>query len=244
MEKLAQTFFISDLHLDKASKEATKTFLHWLKTTAVHAEAVYILGDLFEAWIGDDDDSAYNRKIIAALRELSDSGTKVYFIHGNRDFIVGDKFAKASGVILLPEHSVVDLYGTPTLIMHGDTLCSFDTGYQELRKTRPKYIQMATTMPLWQKRILVKIYRLRSLLRGKLKSNMIMDVSPETVIVLMEQFKVQHLIHGHTHRPGIHHFTIHNQPATRTVLGAWERRANILLCTPTSQELEFFSFIK
>ncbi|MFI4955018.1 MAG: UDP-2,3-diacylglucosamine diphosphatase [Gammaproteobacteria bacterium] len=237
-----QTFFISDLHLQKSSKAATRTFLDWLATIAPGSDAVYILGDLFEAWIGDDDNSAYNQKIIAALRTLSDCGTKLYFIHGNRDFILGEKFASAAGVTLLPEHTVIDLYGTPTLIMHGDTLCTYDTRYQELRKTRPKYIRMSLEMPLWQKKILVRIYRLRSLLRGKIQSNMIMDVAPETVTALMEQYHVQHLIHGHTHRSAVHQLTINNLPATRTVLGAWEKRANMLRCTPNGQSLEFFEF--
>jgi UDP-2,3-diacylglucosamine hydrolase len=239
---MAQTLFISDLHLHKSAKAATRTFLDWLKTTAPGSDAVYILGDLFEAWIGDDDNSAYNQMIIAAIRALSDSGTPVYFIHGNRDFIIGEKFANAAGVTLLPEHTVIDLYGTHTLIMHGDTLCTYDTRYQEMRKTRPKYIKLSTQMPLWQKRITVKIFRLRSFLRGKVQSNMIMDVAPETVTSLMEQFKVQHLIHGHTHRPAVHTFTIKNQAITRTVLGAWEKRGNMLRCTPTAQQLEFFPF--
>lgn len=240
---MSKTLFVSDLHIYKGSP-AAKTFLHWLATTARGSDAVYILGDLFEVWIGDDDRSAFNEEIIKAIRALSDSGTPVYFIHGNRDFLMGEAFAKASGMIMLPEHTVVDLYGTPTLIMHGDTLCTFDVRYQALRKTRPKYEKLSREKPLWQKRLIVKLYRLRSYLRGKTQSEMIMDVAPETVMTLMKEYGVQHLIHGHTHRPGVHHFELNHQPATRTVLGAWEKRANMLICTPTEQKLEFFPFIK
>lgn len=239
---MKQTLFISDLHLQSSAKAATHSFLSWLSTTAKGSDAVYILGDLFEAWIGDDDNSAYNQKIIHSLRALRESGTPIYFIHGNRDFIIGEKFAAAAGVTLLPEHTVIDLYGTPTLIMHGDTLCTYDTRYQELRKTRPKYIQMSRDLPLWQKKILVRIYRLRSMIRGKLQSNRIMDVAPATVIALMEQHHVQHLIHGHTHRPAVHQLIVNNLPGTRTVLGAWEKRGNMLRCTPQQQTLEFFDF--
>lgn len=239
---MRKTLFISDLHIYKGSP-ATHTFFHWLKTEAPGSDAVYILGDLFEVWIGDDDNSRFNQEVIAALRQLSDSGTPIYFIHGNRDFLISDRFANAAGMTLLPEHTVVDLYGTPTLIMHGDTLCTFDVRYQELRKTRPRYVKMSEEKPLWQKRLIVKLYRLHSYLRGKTQSEMIMDVAPDTVNTVMEEYGVQHLIHGHTHRPAVHHFTLNGKPATRTVLGAWEKRANMLVCTPEGQKLEFFEFI-
>jgi UDP-2,3-diacylglucosamine hydrolase len=239
---MTKTLFISDLHLQASEKKTTDTFLHWLNTEAPGSDAIYILGDLFEVWIGDDDNSAFNQQIMQALRAVSDTGIPLFYIHGNRDFLIGEQFAKATGITLLPEHIVIDLYGTPTLIMHGDTLCTLDTYYQRFRERvrTPKFTQYALSKPLWFRRLIAKLYRLQSRFSVSQKSAMIMDVAPDTVRKMMESYHVQHLIHGHTHRPAVHHLIVKDKSATRTVLGSWEHRANMLVCTPDEQKLVFF----
>ena len=238
---MSKTLFISDLHLQASEQKITDTFLRWLMDETPGSDAVYILGDLFEVWIGDDDNSVFNQQIIAALRAVSDSGIPVFYIHGNRDFLLGEQFAKATRITLLPEHIVIDIYGAPTLIMHGDTLCTLDIYYQRFReKVRTeKFTHYALSKPLWLRRLIAKLYRLQSRFSVSQKSAMIMDVAPETVRRMMEGYNVQHLIHGHTHRPAVHHLIVHNKSATRTVLGSWEHRANMLVCTPTEQKLVF-----
>lgn len=128
------TLFISDLHLSADRPDITACFLRFMSSEARGIDALYVLGDLFEMWIGDDDDSPFHQQIKTAFRQLTDSGVPCYFIHGNRDFLIGKRFSQETGVELLPEHTVVDLYGTPTLILHGDTLCTLDEGYQRYRK--------------------------------------------------------------------------------------------------------------
>jgi UDP-2,3-diacylglucosamine hydrolase len=245
---MTKTLFVSDIHLSNIKAPATKTFFHWLNTTARGSDAVYILGDLFEIWVGDDVPSALTTEVIQHLRALHDSGTPIFYIHGNRDFLIGEAFAKAAGITLLPEHVVIDIYGTPTLIMHGDTLCTQDTEYQAFRKkTRaPEFAQWGLAKPIWQRNLIAKYLRLRSHLRTRYLSKknqtyMIMDVDPATVTRMMETYHVQHLIHGHTHRPAVHELTVNELPATRTVLGSWEKKASMLVCTPQYQQLIFFA---
>ena len=177
------TLFIADLHLDKDAPEITETFLKFLKSTAKDAERLYILGDLFEAWLGDDDTNPFNESIIQALRETADAGVKCYFIHGNRDFGIGEIFAKKTNCELLPEHHMIDLYGTPTLIMHGDTLCTADEEYQNYRKKirSPAYMNFFSKTPLWVRKLLAYYLRQKSNKRNKNKSLEIMDVTPEEI---------------------------------------------------------------
>lgn len=248
---MSRTLFIADLHLSELKHPATQTFFHWLNTTARGSEAVYILGDLFEVWLGDDVPSNLTTEVINHLRALHDSGTPLFYIHGNRDFLIGETFANAAGITLLPEHIVIDLYGTPTLIMHGDTLCTQDIKYQAFRKKSraPEFTQWSLSKPIWQRRLVAKYLRARSRLHTRSlwknkQGQMIMDVDSETVIHMMESYHVQRLIHGHTHRPAVHHLTINNQPATRTVLDTWEKKGNMLVCTPKYQQLISFAFIK
>ncbi len=211
------TLFIADLHLCAQEPAITAGFLRFLQREAVHADALYILGDLFEAWIGDDDPEPLHHEIAAALKALHQAGVPCYFIHGNRDFLLGKRFAKQSGMILLPEEQVVELYGRKILILHGDTLCTDDQAYQEFRKkVHNTWIQRAfLALPLrWRLKIAAKM-RARSQQSNQYKSTAIMDVNPQAVEQAMLRHNVHWMIHGHTHRPAIHPLALPNGEAHR-----------------------------
>lgn len=229
-----KTWFISDLHLDDSRPHITEEFFNFLDHIKNKAEALYILGDLFEAWIGDDildtplGTSAL--KVVNHLKQLSANGTKIYFAHGNRDFLIGEQFIERSGAFVLGEHTVIDLYGTPTLIMHGDTLCTDDIEYQQLRSLLHS--------PQWQKEFLAKplperieeALKLRNISQEKTKNKQaeILDVNQHAVENVMREYKVRQLIHGHTHRPASHTFTLDDSQATRIVLGDWYEQSSYL----------------
>ena len=233
------TYFIADLHLAQNRPDITTCFLRFLKKEAIHAQTLYILGDLFEAWIGDDDDSAFLATIAKALTTLSSLGTTIYYIHGNRDFLLGSRFAKKSSMILLPEVDLIDLYGQDVVIMHGDTLCTRDIAYQKFRKkSRSWWWQsMVKSLPLFVRKKIAANYRKRSAAATSMKSQDIMDVTPAEVITCLELYHSQLLIHGHTHRPAIHELTANNKDAKRIVLGDWYEQGAWLKVTPTSIEL-------
>jgi UDP-2,3-diacylglucosamine hydrolase len=216
--------FISDLHIALEKKEITQRFLDFLEQTAIHAQALYILGDLFDSWIGDDDNLPPNRKIKHALKKLSDSGTTVYFQAGNRDFLIGDEFAKETGIQLLGDYHVIDLFGVRTLLTHGDLLCSDDLAYQAFRqKSRSQqWQQNVLSKPLWLRLLAARWYRLRSFWHKRKKTDEIMDVNPQTVTESLLRFQCLRLIHGHTHRPAIHDLIVNGQPAQRFVLADWK----------------------
>ena len=226
------TLFISDLHLDPERPAVTALFLEFLATRAREADAVYILGDLFEAWIGDDDTSPLNLEIIQGLRACVDAGTPVFVMHGNRDFLLGERFAGQSGCVLLADPARIDLYGVPTLLMHGDLLCSDDTDYLAFR-------EMVRDSG-WQTELLAKPLMVRREMAAEMRRNSrdktagkpesIMDVNPATVLDTMAQHAVLQLIHGHTHRPGVHTLHIAGQPARRFVLGDWYDQGSLLEC--------------
>ncbi|HIO92494.1 MAG TPA: UDP-2,3-diacylglucosamine diphosphatase [Leucothrix mucor] len=229
-----KTWFISDLHLDDTRPHITQQFFDFLNKIKDEAEALYILGDLFEAWIGDDildtPLGASALEVVNHLKKLSDNGTKLYFAHGNRDFLIGDQFIKRIGANLLDEHQVIDLYGTPTLIMHGDTLCTDDIEYQQLRGMLRK--------PQWQKEFLAKplqerieeALKLRQISQEKTKGKQedILDVNQSKVEKVMRKFGVTQLIHGHTHRPATHDFELDGKQAKRIVLGDWYEQSSYL----------------
>lgn len=226
------TIFISDLHLEEQRPEITEIFLRFLRSEAKNAEKLYILGDFFEAWIGDDDNSSFNLRIINALAEQVKNGLPIYWMHGNRDFLIGKKFLRATGCQLLPDEQVINLYGIPTLLLHGDTLCLEDISYLKFRK---KYRSW-----LVKKLILLKSLKSRRALAAKMRAasrehtqsaeNYIMDVTQSEVERVMRHHNVQHLIHGHTHRQAVHQFELNQQLATRTVLGAWHHQGSALIC--------------
>jgi UDP-2,3-diacylglucosamine hydrolase len=234
------TLFISDLHLDPDRPVITALFLDFLQHRAVGAEALYILGDLFEAWIGDDDDARLGRQVAAALKDLTAGGVPVYLVHGNRDFLVGERFAAASGVYLLSEATVIDLYGTPTLIMHGDTLCTDDLTYQAFRAQvrSPQWQAQLLARPLAERRQIAKQLREGSQQATQQKAGEITDVNPDEVIRIMREYGISRLIHGHTHRPAIHNLLIDGRPAQRIVLGDWYEQGSVLSCNAAGCRLE------
>nr|WP_314520415.1 UDP-2,3-diacylglucosamine diphosphatase [uncultured Lelliottia sp.] len=238
------TLFIADLHLQTEEPAITAGFLRFLQGEARSADALYILGDLFEAWIGDDDPNPLHREIAAAIKALVDSGVPCFFIHGNRDFLIGKRFARESGMTLLPEEQVLDLYGRKVLIMHGDTLCTDDTGYLAFRaKVHTPWIQtLFLALPLFIRNRIAAKMRAGSKAANSSKSLSIMDVNPQAVIEVMEKHRVQWLIHGHTHRPDVHTLSANGEPAHRVVLGAWHTEGSMVKVTPNGIELIPFPF--
>jgi UDP-2,3-diacylglucosamine hydrolase len=224
------TLFVSDLHLDSSRPEITALFLRFLREEAADAEALYILGDLFEAWVGDDEPGEPAVSVRAALRRVVDAGTPVFLMRGNRDFLFGPRFAAESGARLLPDPAMINLYGEPTLLMHGDLLCSDDVGYQAFRA-------MVRT-PVWQEDFLAKPLTERQEFAAKARvaskqhqsgaMESIMDVTDATVAATMLRHGVTRLIHGHTHRPAIHSLTLNHRRAQRIVLGDWYTQGSAL----------------
>ena len=238
------TLFIADLHLQTEEPAITAGFLRFLRGEAKSADALYILGDLFEAWIGDDDPNPLHREMAAAIHALVDSGVPCYFIHGNRDFLIGKRYARESGMTLLPEEQVLDLYGRKVLIMHGDTLCTDDIGYLAFRaKVHTPWIQKVfLALPLFIRNRIAARMRAGSKAANSSKSMTIMDVNPQAVVRVMEKHDVQWLIHGHTHRPDVPSLIANGQPAPRVVLGAWHTEGSMVKVTPEGVELIAFPF--
>ncbi|MDO6705699.1 UDP-2,3-diacylglucosamine diphosphatase [Photobacterium sp. 1_MG-2023] len=234
------TCFIADLHLSADRPDITNCFLRFLSEEATQCEALYVLGDLFEMWIGDDDKNPFHRQITEAFKTLTDAGVPCYFIHGNRDFLIGKQFSRETGMTLLPEHTVIDLYGTPTLILHGDTLCTLDESYQRYRKKvhNPLIQWLFLRLPLSWRQAVGRKMRANSSNTNQMKADAIMDVTPEAVVDLMRETQVKHMIHGHTHRPAVHTLQVDHQQATRIVLGDWYDQGSVLICTPDGNQLE------
>lgn len=223
------TLFISDLHLDESRPAISRAFLSFLENDASKAEALYILGDFFEAWIGDDFQTELSTTIIKALRHLVDSGTACFFMHGNRDFLIGEDFAYQSGCTLLPDPTVHSIYGNATLLMHGDSLCTRDEAYMTFRQQarNPQWQAQILSMTIEERLALAKQLRAQSAESNSNKAEDIMDVTPEEVIKIMAEQQVTRLIHGHTHRPAIHQIIVNDKTAERVVLGDWENSAMI-----------------
>ncbi|MGP0173128.1 UDP-2,3-diacylglucosamine diphosphatase [Pseudomonas sp. NCHU5208] len=217
---------ISDLHLEEKRPDITRAFLHFLATRARQAEALYILGDFFEVWIGDDGMTPFQREIAKALRELSDAGTRIYLMHGNRDFLIGKRFCREAGCTLLKDPSLVQLGGEPVLLMHGDSLCTLDVGYMKLRRwlRNPLSLLILRNLPLATRQKLARKLRNESRAQTRMKASEIVDVTPEEVIRVMAAHGVRTLIHGHTHRPAVHELIVNGQAARRIVLGDWDRQ--------------------
>jgi UDP-2,3-diacylglucosamine hydrolase len=224
------TLFISDLHLDPARPDITTQALEFLADEAHAADALYILGDLFEAWVGDDDPEPEKRRVIAALRKLSDAGLPLYFMHGNRDFLVGAGFAADSGCKLLEDPTIIELHGTRVLLMHGDTLCTDDHEYQAFRAMvrNPAWQQAMLARPLPERLALARQLRETSAASMAGKSMEIMDVNQGAVEAAMREHGVYTLLHGHTHRPAVHRFELDGHEAVRIVLGDWYTQGSAL----------------
>ena len=217
---------ISDLHLEEKRPDITRAFLHFLATRARQAEALYILGDFFEVWIGDDGMTPFQHEIAGALRELSDAGTRIYLMHGNRDFLIGKRFCREAGCILLSDPHKLQMNGEPVLLMHGDRLCTLDVGYMKLRRwlRNPLSLLILRNLPLSTRQKLARKLRNESRAQTRMKASEIVDVTPEEVIKVMAAHGVRTLIHGHTHRPAVHELEVNGQAARRIVLGDWDRQ--------------------
>lgn len=218
------TLFISDLHLKPESPHLSRILIDWLGGTATAAGALYVLGDLFEAWPGDDDaGDPFNAPVIAAFRALSERGVPLHFQHGNRDFLLGAEFARLTGGRLLPEELVVDLHGTPAVLLHGDQLCTDDVAYQQFRaQVRNREWQQALLrQPLMARKQLARQLRETSDLAKTGKSMDIMDVNADAVADAFQRNGVTRMIHGHTHRPARHLLVIDGQERERIVLADW-----------------------
>lgn len=233
------TLFIADLHLSENEPAITAGFLNFLRQEYSEAEALYILGDLFEAWIGDDDPNPLHHNVAQALKQFSSTGIPCYFIHGNRDFLLGQRFAAESGLTLLPQEYLIDLYGIKTLLLHGDTLCTDDLGYQRFRRWvhNPLIQKIFLSLPLYMRLRIANRMRANSRQANTTKSELMMDVNPLAVASTLKFYGAHRLIHGHTHRPAIHEMRIEGQETCRVVMGAWHDKGSVLKVTPEGLDL-------
>ena len=231
--------FVSDVHLDAGAPEAVEQFLSFLRIHAANAEALYILGDLFEAWVGDDETEVEKSAVRQGLRALTASGVACFILHGNRDFLLGRGFCEDTGCRLLPDPVIAELDGERVLLTHGDSLCIDDHSYQELRS-------IVRTAP-WQRRFLALPLSDREMLANQARAGSrqhtartipkIMDVNPDAVTTAYRVTGVRRIIHGHTHRPGIHETMIEGARAQRIVLGAWYEQGSYLVYENEQYEL-------
>lgn len=217
---------ISDLHLEEERPDITRAFLRFLRERAVQADALYILGDFFEVWIGDDGMTPFQHQIAAALYELSQTGTRIFLMHGNRDFMIGRAFCREAGCTLLKDPSVITLESERVLLMHGDSLCTADEAYMRMRRIlrNPLALFILRHLPLSKRRQLARKLRNESRAQTRMKTAEITDVTPAEVERVMSEHGVRTLIHGHTHRPDVHTLSVNGQDAQRIVLGDWDRQ--------------------
>lgn len=233
------TLIISDLHLDASRPSQVRSLLEFLGGEARRADALYILGDLFESWIGDDEESPLATAVAEGLSTLSGTGVPCWFMHGNRDFLLGEAYAQRAGLRLLGESAVRDLQGVPTLLLHGDTLCTSDHAYQRFRTEvrDPQWQRQFLAQPLAQRRAFANAARRESARHTSASAMPIMDVSQDEVERALRAANVRRLIHGHTHRAGIHAFDLDGTVAERIVTGDWYDRGNVLRIGPDAIEL-------
>ncbi|MHB1675943.1 MAG: UDP-2,3-diacylglucosamine diphosphatase [Sulfuriferula sp.] len=227
------SLLVADLHLCDSRPQTSRLFLDFLAHTAIHAESLYILGDLFEYWLGDDTlHLTLNQRIAEALSVLADKGTAIYFMHGNRDFLVAEQFARTCRATLLADPKLVNLHGTSSLLMHGDTLCTDDADYLTFRKQvrDPDWQNQFLAQPLSARAAIARQARSQSESAKQGKTAAIMDVSNEAVATVLRQFRFPRLIHGHTHRPALHTMTIEDHVCERWVLPDWFNGGGFLRC--------------
>lgn len=234
------TLFISDLHLEADRPDIGQQLLKFLETDAKEADDLYILGDLFEAWVGDDDPNTHYFTIKRALRKVSDGGVPVYFMHGNRDFMIGHEFANETGVKILKDPTKVTMYGQKVLLSHGDRLCTDDTQYQKIRKmTRdPAWQATMRAKPLKDRLRMAAEARRQSLEQTLNLSMEITDVNQQAVVEVIRKNNVDILLHGHTHRPAIHKVDLGNRKAKRIVLGDWYTQGSVVRWDSRGPKLE------
>jgi UDP-2,3-diacylglucosamine hydrolase len=233
LNKQDSTLFISDLHLCASRPGITAAFIEFLQNTASKVKALYILGDLFEYWAGDDDiDDTFHQQIISSFKNLSATGVKVFLMHGNRDFLIAEGFCQMAGITLLDDPTMIDLHGKKALLSHGDDLCVDDVAYQQFRiQVRDKKWQHEfLNQPLQIRKKQIEAIRARSEQEKTQKSLEIMDVNNEAVIALLRKYQPDMLIHGHTHRPNQHSIDLNDRLITRWVLGDWYEQGSYLVC--------------
>lgn len=240
---MSYSLFISDLHLDPSRPEHLQALATLLDEHAGRADVLYVLGDLFEAWIGDDDDSEFNVSAEQVFKRFSSAGSKLYFMHGNRDFMLGKEFAQRCGGELLAEYSVVDLYGRPTLLLHGDSLCIEDEKYQQFRTMvrNEAWQQDMLAKTLQERRMIAQFMRMQSQQGNSNKADNIMDVTPAEVIRALDQAGVRDMIHGHTHRPAVHDAVSASGAGKRYVLGDWGDYGWLIRADVNGNELTRFA---
>lgn len=235
------TLFISDLHLDESRPAITQAFYDFLNERASHADELFILGDFFEAWVGDDDDSPFVADVKAQLKKLTDNGTQLFLMVGNRDFLMSETLANETGAVLLEDPTVIDLYGERVLLMHGDSLCTKDEEYMQFRlqARNPIFQQGLLSKSLVERRAIAADLRAKSKHMNAMKAEDIMDVTSEEVSRVMDEAQVQVMIHGHTHRPTYHSVDLADEEkGQRIVLGDWgEKLWWIEACPETALEL-------
>ncbi|UAW99855.1 UDP-2,3-diacylglucosamine diphosphatase [Halopseudomonas nanhaiensis] len=234
--------FLSDLHLEAERPDITRAFLRCLDERAPACAAVYILGDFFEAWLGDDDPNPLGDQVAAALARLADTGVEIYFMHGNRDFLLGKGFCNKARATLLPDPSRVTLNGEPVLLMHGDSLCVDDVAYMKMRRwlRNPVSVAVLNALPLSTRHRIGRKLRSESQTRTRMKASDITDVNQQAVEAVMRRHGVRTLIHGHTHRPAVHELQIEGKAAQRIVLGDWDRQGWVLEVDQDGYRLESF----
>lgn len=217
---------ISDLHLEEKRPDITAAFLAFLQSRASQAQALYILGDFFEVWVGDDGMDEFQRGIAQALRRCSDAGTRIFLMHGNRDFLIGQAFCRLAGCELLRDPTRVKMAGEDVLLMHGDSLCTADIGYMRMRRLlrNPLSLFILRNLPLATRQRLARKLRNESRAQTRMKASDIVDVTEQQVLLSMRRHGVRTLVHGHTHRPAVHQFELDGAPARRIVLGDWDRQ--------------------
>jgi UDP-2,3-diacylglucosamine hydrolase len=244
------TYFISDLHLSANEPQISELFLKFLEEEAKKADALYILGDFFARWIGDDNTDPHDQRITQALANFSETHHQIpiYIMHGNRDFLLGERFIQNSQCILLPDPTVIELYGDTVVLTHGDQLCTLDTSYQRFRR----FVRHPWTKKFFLRLPLLIRSKIAQLLSRKASGHPIpqkkpqnfdrrWDVSTDAVYALLRRYKATGLIHGHTHKPNIHHFILDERPTIRAVLGDWGTTAKILVYSPHSVSLKCIS---
>ncbi|MFH1045000.1 MAG: UDP-2,3-diacylglucosamine diphosphatase [Pseudomonadota bacterium] len=227
------TLFISDLHLCSSRPGINRIFFGFLEREARSANALYILGDLFEYWAGDDDlVDPFNAAVATALARLAGSGVPIYLMHGNRDFVIGETFARAGGVKLLPDPALLNLHGQSVLLLHGDTLCTLDQEYQAFRREARSdtWIRNLLRQPLGERKAAIEALRRQSEQEKRSKPSEIMDVAPAEVEAMLRRYRYPRMIHGHTHRPARHVHTVDGHACERWVLADWYQAGSYLAC--------------
>ncbi len=240
---MQNTLFISDLHLDEEQPAITDGLLAFLAREAQQAQALYILGDLFESWVGDDNETPFNRRIVAAFRAFVQGGRALFFMHGNRDFLLGEVFAAQAGGKMLAESTIIDLYGTRTLLLHGDSLCTDDTEYQKFRTLvrSPAWQAGALAMPLPARLAMAAKIRSESKMHNANKAENIMDVNAAAVADALRTHNAGAMIHGHTHRPAVHDVDLGARQTKRYVLGDWSSKGWCIRANVQGIQLESFT---